>query len=103
MAIKKEDLQEWQRCDSKRKEFEREAKTLKDRCDQLAATFETELKASGKQSIVRHGFTLAFVAGRATVAWADAFLRECGADKAAALKAEAAKSVSQKLSITVPA
>lgn len=103
MAIKKEDLEEYRDCNAKRLKLEREAKTLKARCDQLSEQFAFDLTASRKQSVIRHGFTLAWIAGRATVAWADAYLRECGPDKAAALKAEAAKSVTQKLSITVPA
>jgi|GEM_PF-3765340 len=100
--LKKESLQEWQSCDLRRRELDREAKTLKDRCDQLAEEFAAELTKSKNPSIVRHGFTLAWVAGRATVSWADAFLRECGPDKAQALKAEAAAKTTQKLSITVP-
>lgn len=103
MAIKKEDLELWQDLESRRKTLDREAKTLKDKADQLAEKFQAELTKSGKQSIVRHGFTLAWVAGRATVQWGAEYLRECGADKAAALKQSAADAAEQKLSITVPA
>ena len=78
MAIKREDLELWQDYESRRKTLDREAKTLKDRADQLAEKFNAELTKSGKQSIVRHGFTLAWVAGRATVQWAAEYLRELG-------------------------
>lgn len=103
MALNKEDLQEWRDLESRRKLLEREAKTLKDKADQIAEKFEAELTKSGKQSIIRHGFTLAWVAGRATVQWAAEYLRELGPDKANELKVKAAETAEKKLSITVPA
>jgi len=103
MALNKADLEQWQDLESRRKTLEREAKTLKDKADQLAEKFNAELTKSGKQSIVRHGFTLAWVAGRATVQWAAEYLRELGSEKANELKLKAAESAEQKLSITVPA
>jgi hypothetical protein len=99
----KEELAEWQECQTKRKALEREAKTLRDREAQLEDKFEAELKKSEKQSIVRSGFTLAWVAGRATVQWAAEYLKECGAEKANALKQSAANDAPKKLSITPPA
>jgi hypothetical protein len=98
----KEDLAEWQECQTKRKALEREAKTLRDRESQLEEKFEAELTKSEKQSIVRNGFTLAWIAGRATVQWAAEYLKECGAEKANALKQAAAESAEKKLTISPP-
>jgi hypothetical protein len=98
----KEKLLEWQQIEAERKELTRRAATLGQRAKQLEADFEAELTKSGKQSITRHGFTLSWVEGRATVKWAEEFLKACGADEANRLKEEAAKSVEKKLSISAP-
>ena len=103
MAIKKEQLAEWQDLETRRKALSREAKTLGDRQSQLEEAFSAELTKSGKQSIVRNGFTLAWVASRASIQWAAEYLKECGADKANELKQAVAGTAEQKLSITVPA
>lgn len=102
MALAKEKLEEWQRLNAEAAELGRKKKTLDDRIDQLEAEFEDELRLSAKPSIIRHGFTLAWTAGRASVSWATEFLRECGADKVQALKDAAAKSAGRKLSISAP-
>ncbi len=102
MSGLKDKLHEWQQIEAQRKELSRQSATLGQRAKQLEEDFEAELKKSGKQSIKRHGFTLAWIAGRASVQWAAEFLKACGADEANRLKEEAAKSAEQKLSISVP-
>lgn len=104
MATKltKEELDEWREKNARRLELDRESKALDERCKQILAKATDLLKESGKASIKRFGFTLAWIAGRATVAWKDAFLKECGSDKAAELQAEAAKNVEKKISVTPP-
>lgn len=103
MAIAKDKLQEWQRLKSESAELGRQKKTLDDRLSQLEIEFESELLATGKSSIKRHGFTLAWTPGRVTVQWAQEFLRECGPEKTQALKDAAAEKAVQKLSIAAPA
>ena len=103
MSALKDKLLEWQQIETQRKELSRQSATLGQRAKQLEADFEAELKKTGKQSVKRHGFTLSWVDGRATVKWADEFLKACGADEANRLKDEAAKSAEQKLSISAPA
>lgn len=102
MALKKEQLDEWRKLEERRKELSREAKTLGDAAKQLEEIFEAELAKSEKPSIKRHGYTLAWQDGRASVAWAAEYLKECGADKANALKQSAADTVEKKLSISPP-
>jgi hypothetical protein len=102
MAIAKEKFEEWQRLNAEATELGRKKKTLDDRIKQLEEEFEAELKDSGKNSIKRHGFTLSWVPGRASVSWATEFLRECGPEKTQALKDAAAKAASSKLQISAP-
>ena len=102
MALDKAKLEEWQRLCVEAAELGRRKKTLDDRVHQLEAEFEDELRLSAKPSIIRHGFTLAWTAGRASVSWATEFLRECGAEKAQALKDAAAKSAGRKLTVSAP-
>jgi hypothetical protein len=100
MAIDKADLDEWRALDDEVAQLKRRIKTIGDRQSQLETLFEAELTASERPSIIRHGFTLAWIRGRASVSWAKEFLRECGAEKVDALKDSAAETV--KLSISVP-
>ncbi|XZE35859.1 hypothetical protein SH501x_001403 [Pirellulaceae bacterium SH501] len=105
MPIKEEDLLEWQTLDEEASELTRKAKTLRDRQSQLEEKFAVELKKSGKASMKRLGFLLAWMPGRATVQWAAEYLKECGAEKANQLKqaaADAAAKGEKKLSITPP-
>ena len=104
MAVTKEQLQEYTRLEKTADDLERQAKTFRDRQKQLEKLFEDDLKASKKPSIIRHGFTFAWINGRANVAWAEEYLRECGPEKANALK-EAAGFIatSSKLVILPPA
>jgi hypothetical protein len=102
MAIAKEKFDEWQKLNAEATELGRKKKTLDDRISQLEDEFEAELKDSKKTSIIRHGFTLAWIAGRASVSWAIEFLRECGPEKTQALKDAAAKAASKKLQISAP-
>ncbi len=102
MAIAKEKLQEWRRLKAESAELGRQKKTLDDRLEQLETEFEAELVASKKNSIIRHGFTLAWTKGKASVSWALEFLKECGPAKTQALKDQAAKAASKKLQISAP-
>jgi len=103
MSALKDKLLEWQQIEAERKELSRRSAILSQRAKQLEADFEAELTKTGKQSIKRHGFTLSWVDGRATVKWAEEFLKACGPEEANRLKEEAAKSIEKKLSISPPA
>jgi hypothetical protein len=104
MAVTKAEVTEYAELDTKAAKLEREAKTYRDRQAQLEAKFEEDLKESKKPSVIRHGYTFAWVNGSASVAWAAEFLKECGVDKANKLKAEAAeKATASKMKILPPA
>ncbi len=102
--ITKEQLAEYATLESKAAILEREAKTYRDRQKQLETKFEQDLTESKKPSVIRHGYTFAWVNASASVKWADEFLSECGVDKANALKAAAAMaSLASKMKILPPA
>ncbi len=103
MAIAKQKLERWQECETQRLELQRQAKVLETEKTQLEAEFEAELKATGKQSCKRHGWLLAYIQAKVNVSWKDAFIKECGAEKATALQEEAAKKDKQKFTLTPPA
>lgn len=101
--VSKENLAEYTDLDTKAAKLEREAKTLRDRQAQLEQLFEEDLKDSKRPSLIRHGYTFAWVNGTASVKWADEFLRECGPEKANKLKAAAAENATgSKLKILPP-
>lgn len=97
-----EKLKEWHRCNTKRLEHMREAKSLQSRCEQLETDFEAELKRSKRSSIIRFGFTLCWTKGRASVAWAEEYLKAFGPEKVTKLKEQAAAAASKVLSIEAP-
>lgn len=100
MAIDKADLDEWKKLDDEVVQLKKRVKTINDRQEQLEMKFEEELKSSERSSIIRHGFTLAWIRGRSSVAWAKEFLRECGPEKVDTLKNATTETL--KLSITAP-
>ena len=101
--ITKKQTEEYTALDVKAACLEREAKTYRDRQAQLETLFELDLKESKKPSVVRHGYTFAWVNGSASVKWADEYLRENGTEKANALKQQAAKNATaNKLKILPP-
>lgn len=102
MKITADELNEWQKLDGERRELERKANVLKERCEQIKEKAAAVLTESKKQSIIRFGFTLAWGKGRAVVAWKDAFLLECGPEKATLLQDAAAKNAKPSLQITSP-
>lgn len=75
MSIKKESIDRWF-------EIEEKLAKLKQEKDNLAKAFKKELSASGKNAITRHGAILAFKPGDIRVSWKDAFMDECGVEKA---------------------
>jgi hypothetical protein len=95
-------LKEWKRCNDKRIQLNREAETLKKRCDQLEQDFEKVLSGSKKDSVIRAGFTLCWVPVRSNVAWADEYLREMGPEKTAQLKNDAAITATRALTVVPP-
>ena len=102
--ITKEQVAEYAELEAKAAPLEREAKTYRDKQKQLEEKFEEDLKDSKKPSVIRHGYTFAWVNGSATVAWAAEFLKECGVDKTNKLKADAAKeATASKMKILPPA
>lgn len=102
MALKKEDLQEWQRLKSDWQSLATQQRTVSERLKQLEETFADELTKTGKQSIVRHGFTLCWLAGTASVSWAKEFLALAGPEKVQELKDAAAAEAKPKLAISPP-
>lgn len=101
--ITKEQVAEYTELEAKAAPLEREAKTYRDRQKQLEEKFEEDLKDSKKPSVIRHGYTFAWVNGSATVPWAAEFLKECGVEKTNALKAAAAKeATASKMKILPP-
>ena len=101
--ITKDQVAEYTDLDTKAVALEREAKTYRDRQKQLEEKFEEDLKESKKPSVIRHGYTFAWVNGSATVAWAAEYLKECGVAKANELKSEAAKqATASKMKILPP-
>ena len=103
MSVTKAEAQEYSELETKAANLEREAKTYRDRQKQLEEKFEADLIASNKPSVIRHGYTFAWVNGSATVPWAQEYLRECGVDKANNLKAAAAKeATASKMKILPP-
>jgi len=102
--VTKEQIAEYVELDLKASPLEREAKTYRDRQKQLEEDFEADLRESRKPSVIRHGHTFAWVNGSATVKWAEEYLRDCGVDKANALKAAAALlAIASKMKILPPA
>jgi benzoyl-CoA reductase/2-hydroxyglutaryl-CoA dehydratase subunit BcrC/BadD/HgdB len=103
MAVTKAQVAEYSELETRAAALEREAKTYRDRQKQLEEKFEEDLKESKKPSVIRHGYTLVWVNGSATVPWAAEYLKECGVDKANALKAAAAKeATASKMKIIPP-
>lgn len=100
MKITRDELDEYARLNAERKDLEKQARTISVRCKQIEAAVLEQLQAAGKQQCKRFGYQLAIIAGRATVAWKDAFVRECGAERAAEL--QAAAEATSKVSITPP-
>ena len=102
-AVTKENLTEYNKLETEAAKLEREAKTLRDRQGQLEQLFQEDLKDSKKPSLIRHGWTFVWENGKATVSWADEFLRECGPEKTNELKnAAAEKAKGAKLKILPP-
>ena len=81
--------------------LESRARKLRSRQSQIDAIAQAALEKSGKQTIKRCGFTIAWIAGRALVAWKDEFIRACGVEAADSLAANA--PAKPKLQITPPA
>lgn len=100
MKLTREELDEYARLNAERKELEKQARTISVRCKQIEAAALEQMQASGKQACKRFGFHIALVPGRVTVAWKDAFVRECGSDRAAEL--QAAAEPTEKITITPP-
>lgn len=102
MAVKKEDLHEWRKLKAESAALTTQQRTLSERIKQLEESFHAELTKTAKQSIVRHGFTLCWLPGTASVAWAKEFLALAGPDKVQELKDAAAQSAPKKLAISAP-
>lgn len=102
MAIKRETLERWSELEARRSALQRESATVRDEMSQIEKQLEAELDKSGKSSVKRHGFTLAFVPGRASVSWAAEYLAACGAEAVQRLKDAAAANARRVLAITPP-
>jgi hypothetical protein len=100
MKITREELDEYARLNTERKAIDKQSRTLASRCKQIEAAVEEQLIADGKNACKRYGYQLALVEGRASIAWKDEFIRECGSEKVAAL--QAAAPITTKVTITAP-
>lgn len=101
--MRRADLEEYAQLTLERKRLERQEKTLKDRIDQLAELFRSELESKGKDTVKQHGFSLSLVPGSASVPWAKEYLLAMGPEKVDELKqAAAAQATTKKLVITLP-
>lgn len=100
MKISRDELDEYARLNAERKELEKQARTISVRCKQIESAALDQMQADGKQACKRFGYQLSIVPGRATVAWKDAFVRECGSERASEL--QAAAEPTEKISITPP-
>lgn len=102
MAIKKSQLTKWQTLESERLELQRQVKAKETEVELLEKEFAAELTATGKPSIKRFGFTFAWIKGKVSVAWKEAFIKECGEAKANELQTAAANKPAGKFSIVPP-
>jgi len=102
MAIKitREELDEYARLETERKQLDRQSRTIAARCKQIESAVREQLDADGKQSAKRFGYQLTIEEGRGSVAWKDAFIREAGQEKATAL--QEAVETTYKMKITPP-
>lgn len=87
--------------DAEARQLESRARTLRKEQSQIDKLCEDELLGSGRDSIRRSGYTIAWTAGRAVVRWRDEFIRVAGSDAADELAQSATPS--KKLQITAPA
>lgn len=97
-APTRDELEEFLVVETERKQFEREARTLLKRSKALAGRFRAYLAEIGKTSVKRQGHRLQLIDGRVYVAWKDAFIAECGEEKARDIEAET--PASQQLLVT---
>lgn len=81
-APTKEQLCEHEQLVKKKRELDRESRTLSARIEQLESEFASWLRSKGTSSARRFGFLVAFVACRKNVAWKQAFIDRLGADEA---------------------
>ncbi len=83
--ISAEELAEFCRLDAERKDLDRQSRLLAKRQDQIRTHCRAVLDGLGKTDLVRYGYRLSIVEGRATVAWKDAFIEQLGPEAAAEL------------------
>lgn len=102
MSLKKDDLHEWRKLKAESAALTTQQRTLSERIKQLEESFHAELTKTGKQSIVRHGFTLCWLPGSVNVSWAKEFLALAGPEKVQELKDAAAQSAPKKLAVSAP-
>jgi hypothetical protein len=92
VKVSAETIAEYLSLTRERRELEQRARALKTRTDPIHAALTETLSAAGKGSIVRYGYRLTFVRGKASVAWKEEFVRVAGADEADRLLKEATPS-----------
>lgn len=100
MKISRDALDEYARLNAERKVLDKQSRTLAARCKQIEKAVHEQLEAAGKSACKRFGYQLALIEGRPSIAWKDAFIRECGAEKADEL--QKAAEVPIKVTITAP-
>lgn len=101
MRITKTSLDRWRQLQADKKELERKARALDVEAKAIEASAKADLESSGKDHINRGGYRIAWVEGRASIAWKNEFVDKLGAEAAAEIAAKA--PVKKSMLITPPA
>lgn len=82
-----------------RKRLQGQARQLETEEHMLRDVAFAWLEENGLKSVVKFGFRCAQKLGRVVVPWREAFIRECGPEKANALTADSPKSISLEIEV----
>lgn len=94
------DLERWDKLRTEAGELDRRVRSLRAEAARIEKQAAEDLKTSGRESVTRGGWRLAWTARRVVVSWKDAFIARCGAEAAdELLKSETPKP---KLQISPP-
>lgn len=101
MRITKTSLDRWRQLKNDQKELDRKSRALEVEAKAIEASAKADLTASGKDHINRGGYRIAWVEGRASIAWKNVIVKELGAEAVA--KIASAAPVKKSMQITPPA
>ena len=89
MKITRAELDEYAQLDAEIKAAEKAMRTLSVRRKQIVAAVLEQMTDGGKAQRTRYGYSLQLIEKPGSVAWKDLFVRECGAELAAEVQADA--------------